>query len=177
MDYIVSMYIISHDSTQASAGSSPVESARARSQQKASPFMFARRMYPSGCRSRRGWLAAAGFGLLVSSGPVSASAATAAGAPHAAAEPFVPTPAQLFGALFVQVQMDALYPDGKTFADAVPKAPPPAILRRYRSAGRDRERRSCASSTVISPARRRRIRHRRIRTRVWKVISQDFGRC
>jgi alpha,alpha-trehalase len=65
-----------------------------------------------------------------------AGGAAAAGATNAAAapEPFVPTPAQLFGPVFVQVQMAALYPDGKTFADAVPKAPPATILRRYRSA-------------------------------------------
>ncbi|HEU5442486.1 MAG TPA: alpha,alpha-trehalase TreF [Steroidobacteraceae bacterium] len=67
-----------------------------------------------------------------------ASAAAMAGAPAGlAAAPalFVPTPAQLFGPLFVQVQMDALLPDGKAFPDAVPKAPPPVILRRYRSTG------------------------------------------
>ncbi|MGH8171194.1 MAG: alpha,alpha-trehalase TreF [Steroidobacteraceae bacterium] len=52
----------------------------------------------------------------------------------AAPAPFVATPAQLFGPLFVQVQMDALFPDGKAFPDAVPKDPPPVILRRYRAA-------------------------------------------
>jgi len=52
----------------------------------------------------------------------------------AAREPFLPTPAQLFGPLFVQVQMDALFPDGKAFPDAMPEAPPPVILRRYRRA-------------------------------------------
>lgn len=71
--------------------------------------------------------------LLVFSCLASAAAtAFAAGAGIAAAPtPFVPTPAQLFGPLFVHVQMDALFPDGKAFPDAVPKAPPPAILRRY----------------------------------------------
>jgi alpha,alpha-trehalase len=52
----------------------------------------------------------------------------------AAPEPFIPTPSQLFGPLFVQVQMDALFADGKAFPDAVPKAAPPVILRRYRRA-------------------------------------------
>ena len=52
----------------------------------------------------------------------------------AAAQPFVPTPAQLFGPLFVRVQMAALFEDGKEFPDAVPKAPPTVILRRYRAA-------------------------------------------
>jgi alpha,alpha-trehalase len=49
-------------------------------------------------------------------------------------EPFVPTPSQLFGPLFVQVQMDELLPDGKAFPDAVPKAAPPVIMQRYRAA-------------------------------------------
>ena len=98
--------------------------------------MFARRIFSSGSFRRRGRLGAACCGLLVSSWLIAASAnaATAGANTAAAAQPFVPTPAQLLGPLFVQVQMDALYPDGKTFADAVPKAPPPTILRRYRSA-------------------------------------------
>jgi alpha,alpha-trehalase len=58
------------------------------------------------------------------------STAAAAAAP----QPFVPTPAELFGPLFVQVQMDALFPDGKLFADAVPTASPLVIMRRYRAA-------------------------------------------
>jgi alpha,alpha-trehalase len=52
----------------------------------------------------------------------------------AAPAPFVPTPAGLFGPLFVQVQMDALFPDGKTFVDAVPNASPLVIMQRYRAA-------------------------------------------
>lgn len=57
-------------------------------------------------------------------------AAGAAGAP----EPFVPTPSQLFGPLFEQVQMDAVFPDGKAFPDEVPKAAPRVIMQRYRTA-------------------------------------------
>jgi alpha,alpha-trehalase len=79
--------------------------------------MFARRMF---------------FGLLVLSSLASLTATSAADV--AAPEAFVPTPAQLFGPLFLQVQMDALFPDGKTFPDATAKAPPPVILRRYRRA-------------------------------------------
>ena len=45
-----------------------------------------------------------------------------------------PTPARLFGPLFVRVQMDALFPDGKTFVDAVPKTSPEIIMKRYRAA-------------------------------------------
>ncbi len=44
------------------------------------------------------------------------------------------TPSRLFGPLFVRVQMQALFPDGKTFVDAIPKAPPAVILKRYRMA-------------------------------------------
>ncbi len=65
------------------------------------------------------------------------SAAATAVAPAAVApapETFVPTPSQLFGPLFIQVQMDQLFPDGKAFADAIPKATPPVILHRYRAA-------------------------------------------
>ncbi|HEY7890467.1 MAG TPA: alpha,alpha-trehalase TreF [Steroidobacteraceae bacterium] len=96
--------------------------------------MLARRTSSSGFSCRRSRLAAACSGLLVLSWLASVTAI--AGAPQTAtAEPFVPTPAQLFGPLFVQVQMDALFPDGKAFADAVPKSPPPVILRRYRARG------------------------------------------
>ena len=60
------------------------------------------------------------------------TAGIAAGAEPAAPESFVPTPVQLFGPLFLQVQMDALFPDGKLFPDTVPDASPPVILRHYR---------------------------------------------
>ena len=95
--------------------------------------MFARRMSSSVHLHHPRRLAAACIGLLVFSWLASASA-MAAGAAGVAAPPFVPTPSQLFGPLFVQVQMDALFPDGKAFPDAVPKAPPSLILRRYRMA-------------------------------------------
>jgi alpha,alpha-trehalase len=65
--------------------------------------------------------------------PPTVQAVGARAAAGTAGEPFVPTPAQLFGPLFVQVQMDALFPDGKAFPDAVPKAPPLVILRHYRT--------------------------------------------
>jgi alpha,alpha-trehalase len=56
------------------------------------------------------------------------TSATAAAAPPA----YYATPAQLFGPLFVRVQMDRVFPDGKTFVDAVPKTSPPVILQRFR---------------------------------------------
>jgi alpha,alpha-trehalase len=71
-------------------------------------------------------LTAAGVCLLVFTTALAAAAQTPV------PEAFVPTPAQLFGPLFLQVQMDALFPDGKAFPDAVPDAPPAVILRHYR---------------------------------------------
>ena len=43
----------------------------------------------------------------------------------------VPTPQQLFGPLYEAVQTAHIYPDAKTFADAVPRSDPQAILARY----------------------------------------------
>ena len=88
--------------------------------------MFARRLLSSGLSLRRGRLFTACVALLVVSCLRPPTAA--------AREPFVPTPSQLFGPLFVQIQMDAVFPDGKAFPDAVPKAAPLVILQRYRRA-------------------------------------------
>jgi alpha,alpha-trehalase len=99
-------------------------------------MLFARRMSSSDLSRRCGWRAAACAGLLVlASLPSAAATAGVSANPVAAApQPFVATPAELFGPLFAQVQMDALFKDGKAFPDAVPKAPPSTILRRYRTA-------------------------------------------
>ncbi|MEP7247569.1 MAG: trehalase family glycosidase, partial [Gammaproteobacteria bacterium] len=43
------------------------------------------------------------------------------------------SPAELFGDLFTRVQMESVFADGKTFADAVPKQPPQQILAEYRA--------------------------------------------
>ncbi|HVC31162.1 MAG TPA: alpha,alpha-trehalase TreF [Steroidobacteraceae bacterium] len=98
--------------------------------------MFARRLSSPGFCRRRGWSAAACLGLLVLSSLACAVATAKAPSAAAAAAPerFVPTPAELLGPLFVRVQMEALFKDEKAFPDAVPKAPPPVILRRYRAA-------------------------------------------
>ena len=42
------------------------------------------------------------------------------------------TPSQLYGRLFEDVQMKHVFPDGKTFADAVANDPPATIMERYR---------------------------------------------
>ena len=42
-----------------------------------------------------------------------------------------PPPSVVYGELFRDVQMHRVFPDGKTFVDAEPKADPPEILRRY----------------------------------------------
>src|SRR5258706_6867615 len=44
----------------------------------------------------------------------------------------VETPAQLYGQLFEDVQMKRIFPDGKTFVDAVANEPPAAIIEHYR---------------------------------------------
>jgi alpha,alpha-trehalase len=51
-----------------------------------------------------------------------------------AAEPFVPTPSQLYGPLFVRVQMAAFRAGNDSFVDDMPKAPPAVIMQRYRTA-------------------------------------------
>ena len=49
-----------------------------------------------------------------------------------AAHGYPPTPEELFDGLFVAVQSARIYPDGKTFADAIPAAAPEQILAQYR---------------------------------------------
>ena len=51
-----------------------------------------------------------------------------------AEEPRLAPPQVLFKDLFVAVQSDAIYQDGKTFVDAVPKATPTEILDQYHAA-------------------------------------------
>jgi alpha,alpha-trehalase len=46
----------------------------------------------------------------------------------------VPTPSQIYGELFERVQLERVYPDSKTFVDALPKQPPEVILEEYRRA-------------------------------------------
>src|SRR5215470_92494 len=41
-------------------------------------------------------------------------------------------PSALYGPLFVDVQMQRVFPDGKTFVDAVPHEAPAAVMQRYR---------------------------------------------
>ena len=47
------------------------------------------------------------------------------------AQPLPPSPRQLFPGLFEAVQLGRVYPDNKTFVDAVAKEPPAAVLRAY----------------------------------------------
>lgn len=62
-------------------------------------------------------------------------ALTALAAAHAA--DFPPPPQALFKDLFVAVQTEAIYPDGKTFVDMVPDAAPEVILAEYHAAHPD----------------------------------------
>ncbi|HEX3843271.1 MAG TPA: alpha,alpha-trehalase TreF [Steroidobacteraceae bacterium] len=59
---------------------------------------------------------------------------TAAASSSVAGEPFVPTPSQLYGPLFIQVQTQALRPGNDNFVDDIPKASPLVIMQRYRAA-------------------------------------------
>jgi alpha,alpha-trehalase len=51
------------------------------------------------------------------------------GTTHAA--PPLPTPADLYGDLFVRVQLEAIYPDSKTFVDALPIRAPEQLMAEY----------------------------------------------
>src|SRR5688572_3715884 len=46
----------------------------------------------------------------------------------------VQTPDQIYGALFKDVQMAQIFPDGKTFVDCVPKKDPKEIVKDYLAA-------------------------------------------
>ncbi|MBL8268223.1 alpha,alpha-trehalase TreF [Steroidobacter sp.] len=54
------------------------------------------------------------------------------GASVALAQQSVPTPADVYGELFEQVQLNAVYPDSKSFVDALPNRPPEQVLSEYR---------------------------------------------
>ncbi len=45
-----------------------------------------------------------------------------------------PPPSQVYGALFERAQAEKVFPDGKTFADAVAKEAPAEVLRKYEAA-------------------------------------------
>jgi len=65
----------------------------------------------------------------------------------------VPTPADTYGALFHQVQTRRIFPDGKTFVDAIPKRPPASIMADYRARARfsDAELRRFVRANFIVP--------------------------
>lgn len=74
------------------------------------------------------WFAAP---VLLAASPVLAQASAPALEAPSASEAPRKSPAELYGPLFAAVQMARLFPDGKTFADAVPKRDPAAILADY----------------------------------------------
>lgn len=59
-----------------------------------------------------------------------AGAASAASVSQPSAR--VPTPADVYGELFVQVQLNAVFPDSKSFVDALPNRPPEQVMNEYR---------------------------------------------
>lgn len=56
-------------------------------------------------------------------------AASAASAPETSR---VPTPADIYSELFEQVQLNAVFPDSKSFVDALPNRPPAQVMSEYR---------------------------------------------
>jgi alpha,alpha-trehalase len=50
----------------------------------------------------------------------------------AAAAPDLATPADLYGELFERIQLSAVYPDSKSFVDALPNRPPEQVMAEYR---------------------------------------------
>jgi alpha,alpha-trehalase len=52
---------------------------------------------------------------------------------HASAQKTVQTPAEVYGDLFTDVQMNHIFPDSKTFPDCIPKRNPKEIVRDYRA--------------------------------------------
>ncbi len=58
----------------------------------------------------------------------------------AAAPPAVPSPQQRFGDLFHAVQMSQVFPDGKTFVDAVPKGSDADIMAAWKACGCGKDR-------------------------------------
>jgi alpha,alpha-trehalase len=74
-----------------------------------------------------------GFGLIRTL-LVAALAGSAIQAASTSPGPYLEPPQVLFNDLFVAVQTQAIYPDGKAFADAAPNAPPSDILAQYHAA-------------------------------------------
>ncbi|MBC8155332.1 MAG: alpha,alpha-trehalase TreF [Bacteroidetes bacterium] len=71
-------------------------------------------------------------------GPVPVSAQRVAVAP-VQTRPFLAGPDEQFGQLFADVQLKAVFPDSKTFADCTPKAAPATILGAYATARQSRD--------------------------------------
>ncbi|MFC0205350.1 alpha,alpha-trehalase TreF [Novosphingobium soli] len=72
------------------------------------------------------------FSLAVLAAPLSADSGAAPSRPtNAPAQ--TASPSDIFGPLFDAVQMRRLFADSKTFADAIPRRSPPAILADYRA--------------------------------------------
>ncbi|MGG1948683.1 alpha,alpha-trehalase TreA [Trinickia sp. NRRL B-1857] len=83
---------------------------------------LARRARPAATRPRLARLA----GLLLAAGLAACPLCHVDAAPN-----LPPPPSELYGDLFVAVQMQQILPDQKTFVDAVPKSDPAAIVQQY----------------------------------------------
>jgi alpha,alpha-trehalase len=101
-----------------------------------------------------------------------------AGVAHAAP---VATPAELYGELFEQVQLERVFPDGKTFVDALPVRAPEQIMAEYReSRGRPGFNLSKFVESRFSPPRSDAAEYRTIAgqdvrdhiDRLWSVLER-----
>lgn len=94
------------------------------------------------------------------------------------------TPSQLYGELFEHVQMQGVFPDSKTFVDAVPRQTPAQVLEAYREASRasDFDLRAFVRShfdvPVVEPTEYQTIAGQDVRQhidRLWNVLTRAPG--
>ena len=70
-------------------------------------------------------------------------------------QPIVTTPPdKIYGKLFVDVQMNRVFPDGKTFVDCIPKRKPAEILADYEDIEREDILASLEFATKLSQVKR-----------------------
>ena len=88
------------------------------------------------------------------------------------------TPSQVYGPLFEDVQMQRVFPDGKTFVDAVPRDAPAIVMQRYQVSvvhPTSISRPSFSETSACSALRRARIVP--LRARTYAHTSITCGTC
>jgi alpha,alpha-trehalase len=98
-------------------------------------------------------IARAAVGLMLALVLAGRASAEAQPLPATRAHPYPSPPQELFDGLFVAVQAQGIYADGKLFADAVPKTAPAQILAQYRQERLDSAAalRAFVASTFVLP--------------------------